>query len=158
MAKRKITKRTVDSLKPGELVWDTVVRGFGVRRQREARVYLVKYRFGNRQRWYRIGPHGAPWTVEKARGKAKAILGDVADRVDPAALRDAERNRDTVAELCDEMTMGVSRFTFRSFSEIAGNPRITFHIRHLGEVQIASVGLRLTSERGLEIVVGLGTL
>jgi hypothetical protein len=40
MAKRKITKRTVDALKSGELVWDTDVKGFGVRRQREAWVFF----------------------------------------------------------------------------------------------------------------------
>ncbi len=100
MARKRITKRAVDALKPGETVWDTDVRGFGVRCQRAARVYLVKYRFGGRQRWYRIGAHGAPWTPEKARGKAKGVLGDVADGIDPAKAREDSRRRATVAELC----------------------------------------------------------
>ena len=101
MAKRKITKRVVDALKPGELVWDTIVRGFAVRRQREARVYLIKYRFGGRQRWYSIGPHGAPWTVEKARKKAEAVLGEVANGSDPSARRELERDQRTLVDLCD---------------------------------------------------------
>ena len=45
MAKRRITKRIVDALGPGELVWDADCKGFGVRRQRDARIYVVKYRY-----------------------------------------------------------------------------------------------------------------
>ena len=76
---RKITKRTVDALKPGELVWDAEVKGFGVRCQRAAKVYVLKTRVGGRQRWITIGRHGSPWTPEKARGKAMSLLGDGVD-------------------------------------------------------------------------------
>lgn len=99
---RKITKRTVDALKPGELVWDAEVKGFGVRCQRAAKVYVLKTRVGGRQRWITIGRHGSPWTVEKARGKAMSLLGDKADGRDPAQARDAEKKHRLVKDLIAE--------------------------------------------------------
>ena len=140
MAKRKITKRTVDALKPGELVWDADVRGFAVRRQRDARVYLVKYRFGNRQRWYTIGEHGSHWTVEGARTKARAVLGDVAKKIDPAALREAERNRDTVAELCDRYLEDYAEDHKRASTVKTDRINIKNHIKPiLGRMNVAEV-------------------
>ena len=43
-ASRKITKAAVDALSLGEVAWDAEIKGFGVRRQRRDRVYMVKYR------------------------------------------------------------------------------------------------------------------
>jgi integrase len=40
-----------------------------------------------RQRFFTIGPHGSPWTPEKARREAKRLLGLVADGKDPADER-----------------------------------------------------------------------
>ncbi len=59
-ATQRITKRTVDSLKPGGLVWDSEVKGFGVRCQRTAKTYVLKTRIGGLQRWITIGRHGSP--------------------------------------------------------------------------------------------------
>jgi hypothetical protein len=44
MAMPKITKRTVDALTPGDLIWDNGVLGFGIRCQRKAKTYVLKYR------------------------------------------------------------------------------------------------------------------
>jgi len=98
---QRITKRTVDALKPGGLVWDADVRGFGVRCQRRDKVYVVKAKVKGRWRWFRIGIHGAPWTPETAREKAKGILGQIADKKDPAAIRDAEKANPTVGKLVE---------------------------------------------------------
>jgi integrase len=91
MANLGINVRTVQSLGPGETIWDAnhkeAVRGFGVRRQRGTPVYVVKFRAFGRQRFFTIGPHGSPWTPEKARKEAKRLLGLVADGRDPAAER-----------------------------------------------------------------------
>ena len=61
MSVRGITIRAVQALEAGETVWDAghreAVKGFGVRRQRNEPVYVLKYRFGGRQRFYTIGPH-----------------------------------------------------------------------------------------------------
>lgn len=95
----RIGMRAVEALQVGEVVWDTDVAGFGVRCQRRDRVYVLKYRFEGRQRWYSIGRHGSPWTPETARREAKRLLGFVADRRDPAAFRDAIRRAETIGEL-----------------------------------------------------------
>jgi integrase len=101
--RKKVSLREVRALGPGEIVWDTAVVGFGARRQTgDAVTYLVKFRtIGGRQRWHKIGRHGAPWTPDEARGEAKRILGDVAKGADPAGEKQAARKAKTVAELCD---------------------------------------------------------
>ena len=96
---RRITKRLVDGLRPGEIVWDADVKGFGVRCQRVAKVYVLKTRIGGRQRWLSIGRHGSPWTTETARTEARRLLGEVAGKKDPATVRDAEKANPDVAEL-----------------------------------------------------------
>jgi hypothetical protein len=83
----KLTKSKVEAVKTGSVIWDSEVTGFGVRRQRGAPVYVLKTRIGSRQRWFTIGKHGT-WTVETARNRARAYLGDIAHGKDPATLRD----------------------------------------------------------------------
>ena len=97
---KRITKRQVDALKPGGLLWDGAVRGFGVRCQQAAKVYVLKTRVRGKQRWFTIGKHGAPWTVEKARERAERILGQVADGKDPAKERADAKDQPTMADLC----------------------------------------------------------
>lgn len=97
---KRITKRQVDALKPGSLLWDGAVRGFGVRCQQSAKVYVLKTRVRGKQRWFTIGKHGAPWTVEKARERAEKILGQVADGKDPAKERADAKDQPTMADLC----------------------------------------------------------
>ncbi len=77
------------------------MRGFGVRCQTEAKIYVLKKRVRGTARWFTIGEHGAPWTPEKARTKAEAILGDIAEGQDPAKVREDERHSPTMAELCE---------------------------------------------------------
>lgn len=91
----------MDSLKPGNIVWDSVVTGLAVRCQQKARIFTLKYRFAGRQRWYSIGKHGSPWTVDSARTEAKRLLGLVADGVDPAEVKDYESKDITVSALCE---------------------------------------------------------
>ncbi len=72
----KLTKRTVDALvSDGDEVriWDSELRGFGVRcRASGDKYYFLKYRLPNgRQRWATIGRHGSAWTVELARKEAR---------------------------------------------------------------------------------------
>jgi integrase len=101
--KRRIGLRQVGALKPGEIIWDASLPGFGARRQRsEAVSYVLFYRTKEgRQRWFTIGRHGAPWTPESARDEARRLLGGVANKADPAAEKRAARNAQTISELCD---------------------------------------------------------
>ena len=96
---RRITKRIVDGLAPREIVWDTEVRGFGVRCQRAAKVYVLKYRFSGRQRWFTIGQHGTPWTPTTARHEAQRLWGEIRAGRDPATDREAGRHKPTVVDL-----------------------------------------------------------
>ena len=108
MAGQRITKRVVDSLKikPSEYaVWDATMPGFGVRvRPTGAMSYVVVYRAGSGRgapyRRYTIGTIGKI-TPEKARLRAKGILGAVAHGRDPAGEKTGERGTPTVAELAD---------------------------------------------------------
>ena len=106
--RRRISVRVVDSLKPGSIVWDTVLAGFAVRCQRRDKVYVLKYRAGLRQRWYTIGRHGMPWAPETARREARRLLGDIAAGRDPALLRTVSTTDTTVAAL---VTKFVNEYT-----------------------------------------------
>src|SRR6516164_10432820 len=108
MADGRITKRVIDGLEPQAsefAVWDSKLPGFGVRvRPTGAMSYVVVYRAGSGRgapvRRYTIAAVGkiAP---ERARARAKAILGLVAHGHDPADQKTAERGVPTVAELAD---------------------------------------------------------
>lgn len=102
----KIGKEAVDALKPGAVLWDTVVRGFGVRcREGGTKTYIVQYRAGSGRgallRKYTIGRHGSPWTPDTARREARRVLGRVAGGADPAAERACDKKAGTVGQLCD---------------------------------------------------------
>ena len=107
----KITKRSVDALRPAAdgseaVIWDTEVKGFGVRAQRGgSKSYIVHYRAGTGRgaplRKVTIGRHGAPWTAETARKEARRLLGLVEGGADPAAAKIARREAPTVADLVE---------------------------------------------------------
>ena len=106
----KMMKRTVDA-EPipdrGESrIWDTDLKGFclrvyppGRKSPRGRKVYAVKYRVGRTQRWFTIGEHGGPWTPERARDKATAVLHDARDGKDQQAARQQRRADLTVSQL-----------------------------------------------------------
>src|ERR1700720_2165070 len=101
-SKKRIGLREIRNLALGEVIWDGAVVGFGARRQKSDAVsYVLIYRTQEgRQRWHTIGRHGAPWTPETAREKAKRLLGDVIKGGDPGAEKQATRNAITVSDLC----------------------------------------------------------
>ena len=107
MAQGKITKRSVDALKPGErdaYLWDSELAGFGLKvTPAGGRTYLVQYRLGGRKgrtRRVTIGKHGTV-TPDKAREAAKRLLGQVADGQDPAEGKTQARKEPTVAQVAD---------------------------------------------------------
>jgi integrase len=108
MTGQRITKRTVDSLRANGsefTVWDDAVSGFGVRvRATGSKSFVVVYRAGSGRgapvRRYTIASVGKI-TPERARARAKVILGSVAHGHDPAEQKTTERGTPTVAELAD---------------------------------------------------------
>lgn len=101
MKQTKITISSVDGLKQNEVIWDTEVHCFGVRRQIRDKVYIVKTRVNGKQRQFTIGKHGSPWTPTEARTQAKRILGDIASGEDLHAVRAGKRQQATVSELAE---------------------------------------------------------
>ncbi len=86
------------------VLWDSELRGFGVRVQRGGvRSYVLQYRAGDQRgaplRKLTIGRHGSPWTPETARREARRLLGAIADGTDPAAARAERREAPTMADL-----------------------------------------------------------
>jgi integrase len=109
MTPTRLTNRSVEALKSHGgnefTVWDDAVTGFGVRvRATGAKSYVVVYRAGPGRgspvRRYTIAAVGKI-ALERARARAKAILGSVAHGEDPASQKTNERGIPTVSELAD---------------------------------------------------------
>src|SRR5262249_3342789 len=98
---RRISIRVVERLAPGQIVWDSEVRGFGIRCQRTKKIYILKAAIAGQQRWFSIGEHGTPWTPHLARQEAQRLWGEIRAGTNLAALREARRTRPTIADLCD---------------------------------------------------------
>ncbi len=93
----RISKTSVERIPvppPGRraVLWDTEVKGFGVRVTAGGRrIYILRYRMGGRtapQRCVTIGPHGSPWTADQARRRAFEILSQVRTGTDPLGARE----------------------------------------------------------------------
>ena len=105
-ARRRLTKRIVEAVEPGLIVWDTKVKGFGVRQQRRDHVYIVKARTKGRARWF-LDEHAA---------QNEETLGYESDqcniRIPPAisvipGMRSAEAVRDNIANMATETAPAV---------------------------------------------------
>jgi integrase len=102
----KLTKRFVDSIKPGSrdvVLWDSELQRFGLRvKPSGSMTYVVQYRnAGGRTRKLAVGRVGE-LTPDEARGLARDALADVRKGKDPSASRAAARDGMTVAQLCDD--------------------------------------------------------
>jgi integrase len=103
----KITKRTVDAVNPSgadQFLCDSDMKGFGLKVTPAGnKVYILQYRRGGRgtpTKRFTIGRHGA-LTPEQARKEAARLSGAIANGIDPAALRAAEKTAPTVADLAE---------------------------------------------------------
>jgi integrase len=136
----RITKRIVDGLSEGKIAWDTDVRGFGVRRQKEKRSYLLKVRIGARQRWLTIGEHGSPWTPETARHEAQRLWGEIRSGVDIAGLRDRRRIRPSMNDLCERYLADHARLHKKPSSVRMDERNIQNHVAPLlGDLAVEDV-------------------
>jgi hypothetical protein len=83
MATGKVTISSIAKL--DGWLWDTACVGFGARRQANGLFYYVRFRHSGTQTVRSIGRHGAPWTPDTARSRARELLGVVAGGNDPFA-------------------------------------------------------------------------
>ena len=122
MTVAKITLNTVKTLQPESVVWDRDVKGFGVRRQRQAVKYVLKSRIRGKDRWFTIGPHGAPWTPDTARQEAKRMLGEIAAGKNLAIIREQQRSvlgfADVVDRFLEEHGKKVERRTATEYERL----------------------------------------
>lgn len=93
MAVQRITKASVDGLKPSDrdsFLWDDRLPGFGCKvTPKGAKVFIYQYRLGGRGspvRRYTIGKHGA-LTTDQARREAEALALKVAQGTDPQRVK-----------------------------------------------------------------------
>jgi integrase len=104
----KITKRSVEALRPRSIISDEEIKGFVARRPGSGAVtYGFRYRPKDgptRQRWLTLGRHGNI-TVEQARTLAKKRAGEVADARDPVAEDKAKQIEKEKAKLAISNTV-----------------------------------------------------
>jgi integrase len=166
--RKRITKSVVEGMQPGEIFWDTKLIGFGVRYQRRDKVFVYKCRIGNRQRWFAIGKFGQPWTVADAENRVKVIQGDIANDLDPAAIRDERVKNPTLRQAGDIFLETVvskrrkaTQALYRDFLNRLIYPK-------LGDVKVAQIkfsdiallhyGLRNTPITANRVIASLSTL
>jgi integrase len=104
MAVVLITADLLDRMQPGDLLWDTEVRGFGARRQKNDVVFVFKANLPGtkRQIFVTIGKRRrGEWNLREARTKATELRYKVIRGEDPTAVKREARGVMTVAELCD---------------------------------------------------------
>lgn len=94
----RITKVAVDKLEAFQVIRDTDLKGFGVRRQAGPPSYFLLKRVDGRLRWMTIGIHGRPWTPETARKEAYRLLGVIASGDNPATLKQERLDNPTLTE------------------------------------------------------------
>ena len=137
----KITKRAVDALSTGDVLWDEKISGFGVRARRTGKFYVLKFRVGGQQRWHTIGKHGSPWTPEMARKEVERLLVDVTAGKAPvtAAQRRADRER-TVAGAVKNFALAHCRH--RRTGAVMEHLLERFAVKRWGERDIASITQR----------------
>lgn len=148
----RITKRSVDSLKPASIdviLWDDALAGFGVKITPSGhRSYVVQYRpgaGGRRATAKRIvlGGHGA-LTPDEARRLAKRELGRVAQGQDPADERAKKKGERKVRELGTEYLEEV---------KARRKPSTYAEYKRLWDKHVApTIGARAVAEMDLSVI------
>lgn len=122
------------------IIYDTEVRGFGVRiTAAGARSFVLNYRINGRERRHTIGQFPA-WSVRAAREEAATLKRDIDRGRDPLAEREDNRAAPTVAELADRYLSehASAKKKPRSIEEDRRNVRL--HVKpRLGKLTVAAV-------------------
>jgi len=101
----RLTKRVLDAEIAGEkdrFIWCGQTPGFGARIYPSGKkVFVAQVRVGKGIRRVKIGLFG-PYTLDKARERAEAIIRAASEGRDPQREKREARDAPTVGELCDE--------------------------------------------------------
>lgn len=155
----KITKRIVDAFEPDlageQFLWDTELKGFGVRMMPSGVAsYIIKYRNAeSRQRKMTIGRVGT-LTPEEARQLARDKLAEVFKGADPSAERHQLRQSITVSELCD-LYLEDAEGKIKASTLAMDRSRIERHVKPLiGNRTVASLTPADVSRMQSDIIAG----
>lgn len=89
--------------KANVIVWDTEVKGFGVRVNKAGtvRTYLLLYRVRTtrQERQVKIGRHNQPWKVKQARARALDLKGQMDTGVDPVLVQQEQREQEAAEQV-----------------------------------------------------------
>jgi integrase len=106
LTQRTVERATCPSGRKDVLVFDREVRGFGLRiTAAGAKIFLAQYRTATGKRRVPIGRFGV-LTVDEARKRAKAILGNAAEGRDPFAESKAQAEAARRAKIEAEYSFG----------------------------------------------------
>jgi integrase len=154
----KLTKRIIDTTRPVDgrevVIWDDEIKGFGLRvKPTGVKSYVIQYRnTEGESRRLTIGKHG-PLTPDKARQKARILLGEVLDGADPARAKREARLDLSVSELC-YLYLAEGTATKKTSTIATDRGRIDRHIRPLlGQRKVRAL-TRTDIERFLLDVAG----
>jgi len=144
MAVAKITIKTIGQLEPGSRVWDTVVQGFGVRRQKDGAYYYLRFRKNGVQRMRSIGRHGSPWTPDTARNEAKRLLGLAVGGNDPFVKpRLTESFGAEVIRYLERKRLAMKPRAFEEVERHLTNHAAPLHKLRLAEIDRRTIAVRL---------------
>lgn len=144
MASAKLTKRSVEAVKPGAqdtILWDTELRGFGCKiTPAGRRIYVLFYRTSTgQQRKPTIGDHGR-LTADQARATARQWLAAAERGEDPGGDRKANRKAETVAELAERYLVEYAAHHKKPSSAATDRRNIENHvIPLLGRLKVHAV-------------------
>lgn len=143
----KITQRTIKTLITHErgtrIVWDSEIKGFGVRiTEGGAVTFVLDYRVNGRQRRYKIGRH-PEWTADAARAEAAELKPRIAKGYDPLEEREKSRREPTVEDLAADYMKRHAEVNKRA-SSIRNDQQMIDNIikPRLGRLRVMAVGPR----------------
>lgn len=142
MPTKRVTAAAIEAMPRGATLWDTEVRGFGVRYRARDRIYLLKTRIQRRQRILTIGRDGrGAWGPESARREAIRLLGLIRDGKDPAFDRDQTKTAPTLAAFAGRYLTEFARPQKKPRTLAEDERLLRLHILPaLGSVKLREIG------------------
>ncbi len=126
-ARKKLTKRLVDSLSPRETVMDTEVPGLGVRANASGKVFVMTYKLNGK--WVRnqvIAKYGE-FTLEEARLLAQEYWSEIRRGNDPKPRATAEPEPVSFSDLADDFIKHYAKTRRKSWG--TDEARIEKHLK-----------------------------